>query len=642
MTLPENEPAPVTRLELGLLAMLLLAGFALRAAYPSRLEIEHFDEGVYASNLYFDADEGFSYPERHLYAPPLVPWMLELAITIFGETVPGCFGVGIVMGTATIAAVWWVARRWFGSVAALSAATLLAFSGTHIVFSRTALTDVPMGLWFTLAVGLLGEAVRQCLVGSEHSVADAASVGKRRVTAPTLAASATRSAFHGLAYSLAAGVSVALAWWTKYNGWLPLAIGLAAILAWLVTSRPGWVVAKRSLLCWGIAAVTAVVLWSPVWWGLQSKGGYAAVAANHARYFHGPNGWWEAFRSQRDAAYQFEHAISFFLLLNAVLLPGTYRLTSRAKEAESDDAAGQLLFRIGRSRSQRWLATMTGIGVVAGLHFGLPSWTQAGPLVWGIPLALLSLAAWRLKAAFRTSPEGLGLWLVVAGFVSMLVLTPLYRPYPRLAIPWVLFGCLASSLFVAACSRPRSDPSRSRDSGSVDHPPDPEPLTRLMAIQFAASVVLLLTWSLTAALLDEPDVNRTGLARATDEMRSAMIDDARSLTRKPDCVAYVYAEPAVFFHLSAKYTATSPVGDLEFAAPTARRLPMPTYLVVGPHARRSDRFAQQWVARGSRFVKVDEWEYAPSLVVLLDQYRPEEVRDPVKRPAETIELYRLK
>ncbi|MCC7419576.1 MAG: glycosyltransferase family 39 protein, partial [Planctomycetaceae bacterium] len=255
---------PAQRAEAIALALLLAVGFALRAWSPSSLAIEHFDEGVYTSNLYFDEEEGFSYPDRHLYAPPLVPWILELSITLLGATVPGCFGLGILTGTATIAAVWWVARRWFGPIAALSAATLIAFSGPHIVFSRTALTDVPMGLWFTLSLGFLGESFRH---------------GSR-------------------GYAIAAGVAVALAWWTKYNGWLPLAIGMAGMLAWLLIARPGWDVAKRALICWDLAAVTAILLWSPVWWGLQSKGGYAAVAANHARYFHGLSGWWDAFRQQ--------------------------------------------------------------------------------------------------------------------------------------------------------------------------------------------------------------------------------------------------------------------------------------------------------------------------------------------------------
>ena len=121
-----------------------------------------------------------------------------------------------------------------------------------------------------------------------------------------------------------------------------------------------------------------------------------------------------------------------------------------------------------------------------------------------------------------------------------------------------------------------------------------------------------------------------------------MVGDARGESRKSECVAYVYAEPAVFFHLSDNLVLAGPVSDLEFAAPTAPRLPAATYLVIGPHARRSEQFAQQWAARGDRFEKVAAWNYRPSLIVLLDHHDPDDVRYRENRVDETIELYRLR
>lgn len=596
-----HDAAPLTRVEIIALFVLLLAGFALRTWYPSKLAIEHFDEGVYASNLYFDADEGFSYPDRHLYAPPLVPWILELSITLLGTSVAGCFGLGILTGTATIAAVWWVTRRWFGPIAALSAAALLAFSGPHIVFSRTALTDVPMGLWFTLSLGFLGESLRK---GSRAS-------------------------------AVAAGVAVALAWWTKYNGWLPLAIGMAGLLAWLSTARPGSGVAKRAFLCWGIAALTAVLLWSPVWWGLQPKGGYAAVAANHARYFHGLGGWWNAFRQQ----------IQNLILLSpeniavhsvAIILPSVFLLLERGRSPQEGDVVDRWMSGL-RSREQRspYFGCLTFLGLIVASAFVLP-WFREGSVFWGIVGAIAALVASRTRIGFPALRDPSFLWMALASFFSMLLLTPLYRPYPRLMIPLVIWGCVSSSLLVAVCAGIHSgisDRDRNTNEGDANEPRGMGSLA-LLVIMIAA-----FSWPMFRGR--EQPVDRSNLARATSELGTAMQDDARRATRKPDCVVYVYAEPAVFFHLSGA-TAAGPVGDLEFASPTAPRMPMPVYLVVGPHARRSERFAEQWTARGDRFEKVGEWWYRPSLVVLLDHYHPEEVRHLPDRPTETIELYRLK
>lgn len=596
-----TQPAPPARLEWGLLAFVLLAGFTLRAWSPTRLTIEHFDEGVYASNLAFDEDEGFSYPDRHLYAPPLVPWILELTITLFGPTVAGCFGLGILTGTATIAAVWWVTRRWFGPIAALSAATLVAFSGPHIVFSRTALTDVPMGLWFTLSLGFFGESIRQ---------------GSR-------------------GYAIAAGVAVALAWWTKYNGWLPLAIGMAGMLAWLLTARPGGAVAKRSFLCWGIAAVTAIILWSPVWWGLQSKGGYAAVAANHARYFHGLSGWWDAFCKQTSDYRRLNQTFSL-LLLTAVAIPILAQKGRWSLGAVDSRSSPDAVSSLGRGNST-WSRLAS---VAPSLAFLLAVLVLRNRLSLDLllPICIVTALAygnWSRSGLARI--QRIGFWILAAWFTSLLAMTPLYRPYPRIATPWILG---ANILLAVGSSLLWRRPSDGVASG-------PSSATATQTFESRAGLIFIgatLLFSVALILVHSgselwPD--RSDLARATAELRSAMQDDARKLTRKPDCVAYVYAEPAVFFQLSG-VTAAGPVGDLEFASPTARRMPMPVYLVVGPHARRSERFAEQWAARGDRFEKVSEWTYRPSLVVLLDHYHPDEVRDPENRPTETIELYRLK
>jgi len=124
-----------------LISLLLLISFALRLAVPSHMAVEHFDEGVYASNLAAGSDNGYRYPDRHLYAPPLLPALIEWSIVFFGSSHLAVMLANLVAGGLTIGLLWWVAGRWFGPAAAIAAATIACFSDVHILYSRTSLTD---------------------------------------------------------------------------------------------------------------------------------------------------------------------------------------------------------------------------------------------------------------------------------------------------------------------------------------------------------------------------------------------------------------------------------------------------------------------------------------------------------------------
>jgi len=191
---------PVTPREAGLAVLITLVGIALRCAGLAHCELSHFDEGVYASNVWFGPESGYAYPARHLYAPPLVPALIELSISVLGPQGVAPLLPGVVCGCLLVPLVWWVGRQWFGPAAGLMAATLAAFSGPHAYFTRTALTDAPLGLFLTAAVYLGGEWLQR-----------------------------------GRGWRLlGAGICAGLAWWTKYNGWLALAIVGSATPPWLL------------------------------------------------------------------------------------------------------------------------------------------------------------------------------------------------------------------------------------------------------------------------------------------------------------------------------------------------------------------------------------------------------------------------
>jgi hypothetical protein len=68
---------------------------------------------------------------------------------------------------------------------------------------------------------------------------------------------------------------------------------------------------------------------------------------------------------------------------------------------------------------------------------------------------------------------------------------------------------------------------------------------------------------------------------------------------------------------------------------------VPTYLVVGPHARRDSQFQSAWPKAKSRWELVASYEYQPSAIVWLDLFDPRKV-DPGKQPGEKVEAYRLR
>ncbi|MFN0050802.1 MAG: ArnT family glycosyltransferase, partial [Planctomycetales bacterium] len=292
-----------TRLELGLVLALFLAGGGLRCAYPERMAVEHFDEGVYASNHWFGPTDDFRYPSQHLYAPPLLPSLIDWIFTLWGPSDLAAMVPSLVAGCLTVPLMWWIGRSWFSPVAGLAAATIAAFSDPHIAFSRTALTDVMLCFWLLLAVHCIWRALNG----------------------------------RGLGATLGAGFFTGLAWWTKYNGWLPLAIGGAGLLAWWLANRLAGSASESTNRNIGIAnvpsppdaseapappdraappsegeslwalvarmgwiAAVAFLIWLPWLWSLQSHGGYAAVASNHRGYVVGISGWWGSLETQFD------------------------------------------------------------------------------------------------------------------------------------------------------------------------------------------------------------------------------------------------------------------------------------------------------------------------------------------------------
>jgi 4-amino-4-deoxy-L-arabinose transferase-like glycosyltransferase len=575
--------------ELFVLAVIWFAGIALRTALPERMAVEHFDEGVYASNWYCRPPglPELVFPNQHLYAPPLLPELLRWVLFFSGGAPRAVLGVNVVAGALLLPVVWWMAREWFGPRSGLAAAALCAASDLHIVLSRMVLTDALLVLFLCAGVW-----------------------------------SGTRAVWTGRpGWIVLGGLLAALAWWTKYNGWLTLAITAAGLTGWCAFSRPRGLPWGPLAVRWFVMAAIALALWSPVLWGLQRHGGYAAVAQNHARYLVGLSGWLDACRQLVSRVAQFDSVAGWGLLL---LLVGWTTAAATASQPLGKRVVILLLATAGTLAAVLMLGGPLTLGLVA-----------AGGLIRGFRRQSTTSA----QTVAQTGGCPLAGWTVAAWVAGLGLLTPLYTPYPRLAMP------LTAGLWLAAAMLLRSE----ADS------PSSEDVTAAL-LRTGLPLVLLVLVCL-AGLIGTgvapgpaPWEDRRGLEQLAGPIVSAAeAETGRRSARDShglQAVFYVYAEPALFYHLSAhephaplRYL-VQPIGDhglLETGPPEPR---LTTFLVTGPHADEVAADATQFRAaeEAGRLRLVATFPYRPSQAVLLDRLSPREL--PQARE-QTIRLYLL-
>jgi 4-amino-4-deoxy-L-arabinose transferase-like glycosyltransferase len=622
---PAESTSRPGRAEILLAGLIVLAGLSLRIAWPSRLAVEHFDEGVYASNLFFHDRAGAGhYPDQHLYAPPLLPFLIECSMIAFGTSNFAAMLVNIVAGALTVPLVWWVGRRWFGATAGLTAATLAALNDVHIFFSRTALTDVLLCFFLVGAVFFVSE---------------------------TLAARQRLSTRHWLAL-FAAGGTTGLAWWTKYNGWLPLAIGLAGLVPWSLSPESGaprtqqssWLYLERArrllpgaLACWSIVAVTAFLIWAPWLLSLQERGGYAVVAANHRSYIVGPSEWRNSFATQVRMLSVLDGIPTSCSLL-VVFAVSMIRL-------RQDDRCFTWNILLRNDAVFLTLAVIGLVCVMPGANVILAVLGVVGIIV-GIIRRLSGP-----RGATETANGDLALWLVTAWFVGLLFTIPLYTPYPRLVLPLLVASWLGTGILaevVVGRIRSHADELLAIKQWSISllalKRPQAIALARVQPLVGMAVCV----WIVVAAVQRSPLERgvpgwepRTSLAKLAPSILEDACHDAR-LDRESQLeklVIYVYGEPALVFNLRlAGAEFVNPVKDVAFADSEAPAPRLPSFVVIGPQAWRTRGFGEQLVTALPRLQLVGSYRYAPSELVDLD--------DPMSRPdrpaEHKLDLYRVK
>jgi 4-amino-4-deoxy-L-arabinose transferase-like glycosyltransferase len=501
-------------------------------------------------------------------------------------------------GCGTIAALWWLGRSWFSPEVGLAAAALVALSDFHIAFSTTALTDVLLGLWIVLAVDAM---VRAIAVGTLRLPSpNFGGPSFRDDGTPTRSAGAPVPA--AFLWATIAGLYTGLAWWTKYNGWLPLAIEAAALpLLWLLL-RPSARELRAWSICLAITACVAALIWSPFYYSLQSRGGYGPIAANHAKFVVGLAGWLHS--AARLITNQFAIGIigSFFGLALAIFVARIY--------AVPRGWLGLVWLAIKCLGGSVALLMLTGgFAVGVGAAMGL---------------ARMFLAFYRVQKLDAVwTQRAIGLILVGVWWAALLAATPLYTPYPRLVLPCLLAACLGCALNLI----PELEPKDGIQKGSR--------LVGCLVIGF-----MFCMGGLLAGLAPHRDhferlMDRRGLLQVARQVRAT---DIRAGHR----VIYVFGEPALFFQLRATgEELVSPIAELPSTAAVLDGQPITTFVIAGPHAHQDPEFARQLAAAAGRWELANEFDYRPSAIVWLD------LHDPSQSPQSTaqgdrVRLYRLR
>lgn len=587
-----EQPSPGGRHEWKLLVLVLLAAVVLRCLFLSRIAVEHFDEGVYASNLVIGERYDHGYPARHLFAPPLLPWLIEWLQVAMGVTDLSAAFINLMSGVLTVLLVWWVGRCWFGTRAGIAAACLASCSGVHILYSRTALTDPLLCFWLLAAVFATWCALRD---GDNL-------------------------------WAVIAGVLTGLAWWTKYNGWLPIVIGLAGAIPWLIFSVNRARI-RPTVICLVIIAATAFAVWWPALNSLPE--GYSAVAHNHSRYLVGLSGWPQSLWRQILNHRYLDGLCGGVGLTAAVLIVGSL-------------ASPQW-------RNPRLFATAIGLGALAA--FSVSSIVLAGlGTVWvffSLRQRTSTFHGATEQTAVQTTEQiadrQLALWLLAAWGLGLMLTTPLYTAYPRLTLPllvvlWLAGGAGIDWLVTLLCQPSESLPEGGESRNQFS--------PRLVAVLLGSLFLVVAGFTWRTGLWAPAWQSRRGMADVAVKIRDDVLQQLKDedFPVGGDYVIDVYGEPSLYFQLrKIGIELVLPVSSLRFAQPTAPPPEQPMFLVTGPHAQRNARFAEQFETAAPRLSLVKTYEYTPSDLVLLNDYDPRQITDETgHRRRETMRLYRVR
>ena len=372
------------------------------------------------------------------------------------------------------------------------------------------------------------------------------------------------------------GLAVGLAWNTKYHGWLSLLVVAIAVLALLVRMKANFAEYRRYLFQGAVMAGVAGLCYLP--WALfvqLTTSGYEALARYQSGFLS--LDWTANLRTQID--YQlwlegpFTRTAPLVAILGASLVPG-------------------------RSRAGSAILGAAGLALVAGSVGGTAA----------VAVAALVALPFLLAEGRRLPP-----WVALAWLAILFLITPIYRPYARLALPLIMAVCLVGAIWI------------SRLAGAVTAP--------IRAGLAAAALAVAAIGVFAHSDPSDPWRPSDSFEIAAAKMTEVIPEGARTV---------VFGEPAVAYYLHLRgRPAFEFITDKKLIA----NLDQPVYVVGGVYADRTsstrDALAA-WASEG-RLVKLGEYPADPKDIRVLDDFSPGRARRFRAEPDDTylLDVFRL-
>lgn len=376
-------------------------------------------------------------------------------------------------------------------------------------------------------------------------------------------------------WAILAGLSVGAAWNTKYHGWFLLLLIMMVLAARMFLGQQERLPWKRLMWCLTVTAAVAVACYLPWVAYVESQlGGYVSLM----RYQKG------------------------FLSLN---WPRNLWL-----QAEMQSYMDGWLSRIAPAAAflLAWAVRRTPLQRDSGLLILISALLLASGIVLGgsATVVALGLLAIPLLVQHRTF---LGL-LLLGSLGLFFLVAPLYRPYPRLLLPWVLCATIVAGVAIGWIV----------DNGMTGRGRQwLERATRQVRwLIFGATVILVAALTLFRGF---PPAPRTWMA--TDSVREAV--NSMVLLLPKDSTVFVHGAPEVAFYLLLADRKAIPIDDpIDHQRIVDRFHPGggKHFLVTGIYSQREPRSRKSLVRLRDRLVLIGVFPVEPNDVRLLNDFSP--------------------
>jgi 4-amino-4-deoxy-L-arabinose transferase-like glycosyltransferase len=383
-----------------------------------------------------------------------------------------------------------------------------------------------------------------------------------------------------IAAAILTGLAVGLAWLTKYHGWFVLVIAAMALLLFAWRRRLNRISIMRLLFLWAIIALVAAMCYLPWALYIQSQpGGYTALA-KYQRTMLDPH-WFRNLWQQIRMQFFFEGALSRSSVLLAFLCV--------------------LLVSPGSSLPKHRFLLVLGLLLVSALLIG-----ASGTAV------LLTLLA---VPALLRKPVSFQGCVILAWLALWFLSAPLYHPYARLILPFMIAAYLTGGYWMSAALEKSEQNLRS-------------PAWHYLAVPAALLVVIAVSVFLPHA--SNPWRNSRSVANTARAMEKFVPPGSRVI---------VIGEPALAYYLHlAGRPAFETTNDTVARLVALEKLGAPVYLVAGVYSNRAPPLKKGLEKLQNRLTLIKTFPMEPKDLRVLDDFAPRDARLFRQNPDRTYDL----